>query len=93
MKLNEDRWDILSDILEPIYENESCNFSKLEKEMNLPTQKLKKYIAFLSGERYLDTENENGKKQVTITGRGRVLFRIVNLREKPEKESEVLAEK
>ncbi|KXA97456.1 hypothetical protein AKJ37_01445 [candidate division MSBL1 archaeon SCGC-AAA259I09] len=85
--MNEDRWGILSDIIEPLYENESCKFSKLKQEMNLSPKKLKQYISFLLDRQYLQLENENGKKNISITNKGKVFFRVVDLRKKPEKES------
>lgn len=87
--MNEDRGDIISNILEPVYENGSFEFRELVKEMNLSTEKLNEYINFLSGKQYLKLKNENGKKSVSITEKGRVFFRIVNLRKKPEGESEL----
>lgn len=87
--MNEDRWDIISNILEPVYENGSFGFRELVKEMNLSTERLKEYINFLSGKQYLELKNENGKKSVSITEKGRVFFRIVNLRKKPEEKSEL----
>ncbi|KXA88704.1 hypothetical protein AKJ62_04020 [candidate division MSBL1 archaeon SCGC-AAA259D14] len=80
-RLERFNWGILSDILRETYDNEVCEANRLMKEANLNRRVLFKYIKFLSERDFIsDFENENEEICFKLSGKGRVLFRIVNLK-------------